>query len=255
MKKNIIVVDDFYTNPDAVREFALKLQYSLYYDKDSGSSEDQTYVRSSKVWFTTPIAQLMQSYFKSEEMVGALESLIGSKIDREHWQLPVHWNGAFHVKNHRDGIGPDHARYHPDIGSGIHHHVGGVHAVGSSGWSGVLYLSPNPPLSGGIATWRAKEEFPADRWFMDFDLNRWERMDRIGNVYNRLVLLRGNICHTSSVGWGDSFESGRLFQTFFMRVLDDQPAEHCDRRKLVFQPAGSAQRGIPAGVASPPSLT
>ena len=47
------------------------------------------------------------------------------------------------------------------------------------------------------------------------DMTKWELVDRIGNVYNRLVLYRADLFHSSLDYFGNSKEDGRLFQTFF----------------------------------------
>jgi hypothetical protein len=47
----------------------------------------------------------------------------------------------------------------------------------------------------------------------------WELVDSYGNVPNRLILTRGNVPHSGSRGWGDSLQSGRIFQTFFFKVV------------------------------------
>lgn len=84
-------------------------------------------------------------------------------------------------------------------------------------WAGVCYLTPDAPLSGGTGLFRRKGEFkeksfyPADY----YDMTQWELVDRIGNLYNRLILYRGDLYHTSLDYFGRDLPSGRLFQTFF----------------------------------------
>jgi len=69
-----------------------------------------------------------------------------------------------------------------------------------SEWAGVLYLTPNAPIDSGTGI---------------FDKNE-NLITMIGNVYNRLVLYRGDLLHRSIVpGFGDSIENGRLTQVFF----------------------------------------
>ena len=43
----------------------------------------------------------------------------------------------------------------------------------------------------------------------------WHCVDRVGNLYNRCVLFRGKRSHISDRYFGDCLENGRLFQTFF----------------------------------------
>ena len=84
-------------------------------------------------------------------------------------------------------------------------------------WAGVCYLTPDAPLSGGTGLFRRRVEhkeksfYPADY----YDMTQWELVDRIGNLYNRLILYRGDLYHTSLDYFGRDLNTGRLFQTFF----------------------------------------
>jgi hypothetical protein len=49
-------------------------------------------------------------------------------------------------------------------------------------------------------------------------MDDWEEVDRFGNIYNRLVLYRGNLYHASVDYFGTTPEDGRLFQTFFFNT-------------------------------------
>jgi hypothetical protein len=70
-------------------------------------------------------------------------------------------------------------------------------------WAGVLYLTPNAMLDSGTALY-------------DEDNNP---ITTISNVYNRLILYKGNINHSSMVpGFGNSPETGRLTQVFFFNA-------------------------------------
>ena len=52
-----------------------------------------------------------------------------------------------------------------------------------------------------------------DRWSQD--LTKWQKVDTVGNVFNRLILFNSNRFHMSMDYFGDSKETGRLFQLFF----------------------------------------
>ncbi len=47
------------------------------------------------------------------------------------------------------------------------------------------------------------------------DLTKWEKVDQVGNIFNRLILFNSNRFHMSMDYFGDSKENGRLFQVFF----------------------------------------
>ena len=46
-------------------------------------------------------------------------------------------------------------------------------------------------------------------------MTKWEMTTMIGNKFNRLILYRGNMFHSSLDYFGSNKENGRLFQTFF----------------------------------------
>jgi hypothetical protein len=41
---------------------------------------------------------------------------------------------------------------------------------------------------------------------------------KVGNIYNRLVLYRGDMFHSSLDYFGKDLKDGRLFQTFFFNT-------------------------------------
>ena len=47
------------------------------------------------------------------------------------------------------------------------------------------------------------------------DLTKWELCDRAGNIFNRLILFNAHNYHMSMDYFGDTKETGRLFQVFF----------------------------------------
>jgi hypothetical protein len=109
-----------------------------------------------------------------------------------------------------------------------------IHADSWNSWAGVLYLTPNAPLSGGTGLFKHKEtglvKVPRlkngkinkkllDKIYIDSqDYTKWEITDRIANVYNRLVLYRGDLFHASLDYFGTNKNNGRLFQTFFFNT-------------------------------------
>ena len=87
-----------------------------------------------------------------------------------------------------------------------------------SDWTGVLYLTPNAPIDSGTLLF--KEDVELKKKLREDDVGgemRAHVTSTLGNVYNRLVLLRGKeIPHRSNIpGFGDCLENGRLTQVFF----------------------------------------
>ena len=101
-----------------------------------------------------------------------------------------------------------------------------VHIDGYNNWAGVLYLTPDAPLSSGTSFYQFydgttckrdmellgnKEE--TDKYSQD--LTKWKKVDQVGNIFNRLILFNSNRFHMSMDYFGDTKENGRLFQVFF----------------------------------------
>ena len=49
-------------------------------------------------------------------------------------------------------------------------------------------------------------------------MSKWDMVDMISNKFNRLVLYRGDLFHSSMEYFGEDKETGRLFQTFFFNT-------------------------------------
>jgi hypothetical protein len=58
-------------------------------------------------------------------------------------------------------------------------------------------------------------ELPEGASYEAQDITKWDLMDTIGNRYNRLVLYRGDMFHSSLNYFGSTPQDGRLFQLFF----------------------------------------
>jgi hypothetical protein len=56
----------------------------------------------------------------------------------------------------------------------------------------------------------------------EFDRSRWEEVDRVGNIYNRLVLFDALYAHGASAYFGSSLNDGRLFQNFFFDLAPEE---------------------------------
>jgi hypothetical protein len=224
MRSDVIVVDGFYADPAAVREYALKQDY--YYPYETRESVDAG--ERAFTWMASRFKPAAECPFKSSlELIGALQGIVGEEIDLDHWNAdfptdshgraaPDHqryanrgclWNASFHCK-------PDNGQH---LGDGVHNHVTDTwNGVGEDGWAGIIYLNDDAPLEGGLKLWRNRD--PVRRFDWMTPAENWQLIDDIGNVANRLILARGDLPHSGSGGWGDSLQTGRLYQTFFFRT-------------------------------------
>ena len=188
MQVRSVVIDGFYNDVDEVRAMALAMEYN--------TSGNYPGIRTKPVY--------------NQGVKDLIESIIqpyAGKITR--WD--TEYTGAFQYTTQRDRSW--------------------VHADQTTRWAGVCYLTPNAPLTGGTGLFRHKAtgltmapKNPDGSYNMDImseiykdsqDMTKWEMTDFVGNVYNRLVLYRGDIFHTSLDYFGRDINDGRLFQTFF----------------------------------------
>jgi hypothetical protein len=226
-RRSIVVVESFYRDPDAIRDFALKQKFYTPYEEQAAATEG----RIRATWWASCFKKYNDCVVKSSNaLTAALEQATGEEIDQLHWQAdyPVGadskplkagppagasclWNCCFHVK-------PENGQ---KLGDGVHNHVtDGWNSVGPDGWAGLLYLNRLAPLDGGLYLWRNKRETANFDWMTARE--NWQLVDTLANLYNRLVLVRGDVPHSGAGGWGDSLETGRMYQTFFFRTIRKQ---------------------------------
>lgn len=92
-------------------------------------------------------------------------------------------------------------------------------------YAGVLFLTPNAPIKSGtcllrsIHTKKMKVESAEEHEIVFkngyLDATQFEMVDIVGNIYNRLVLFDSHTIHAAMEYFGDTKETGRLFQLFF----------------------------------------
>lgn len=183
MTLNLIIVDDFYNDPDKIRSIALSSDFS-----GRGNYPGRR---------TQP--------YLNDEITRAIPELIGESILA--WDEDIA-NGSFQYTTCRDRTW--------------------IHADLHNSWAGVLYLTPNAPSSGGTGFYKHVQTgfcyYPetedlreqCDRDSQDY--TRWERLDNVANVYNRLILFNAKRFHASQDYFGHDVSDGRLFQTFFFNT-------------------------------------
>lgn len=190
MRVNSLIVDDFYTNPEDVRDFALSQEFS---------------VRGNYPGMRTVS-------FLNDDIKQVLRDIIephGGKITG--WGGD--YTGSFQYTTAEDRSW--------------------IHADSYTDWAGVLYLTPDAPISSGTGLFKHKEtglrhwsyrertpeEDSTSPHMMDpHDYTKWELCDRFANIFNRLVVYRADLYHVSLDYFGKTKEDGRLFQVFFFNT-------------------------------------
>jgi len=175
-RQEIIIIENFYENPDTVRADALTAEYPIIGNFPG---------RRSKQFLYPGIKE-------------KFESIIGRPI--QYW--PDGYNGAFQWVT-------------GDMSSWIHRDCTEWSAIvfltpGAPCDGGTKLYQHK--VSGVSYSDHALEEV-LNRDSTNEDA--WHIVDTVGNIYNRCVLFRGKRSHKSDRYFGDSLENARLFQTFF----------------------------------------
>jgi hypothetical protein len=187
LNKNIpslIVVDNFYVEPNKVREFALKQKFFEHKEYHKGRRTDQC--------------------FKFEGLKEQFEFYLNKKISS--WST-YGTNGCFQLC-----MAGEQLVYHYDVQT----------------YAAIIFLTPNAPPETGTSIYRSKitNEFKVtpytdlNKVFKNgfYDSTQFDLLDKIGNVYNRLLIFDAKLIHSASCYFGDNDNNCRLFQMFFFDV-------------------------------------
>jgi hypothetical protein len=197
-----VVIDDFYTDPEAIRQLALSLEFrrhpgATYPGGEAVAVRDWSSIRA---------------------------------------QLRAHIDEAVDFGNPKPYVTPQ-GLFRLAFASDEKTRLDGVHQDAQR-WSAVIYLSEPQHCRGGVAFFRHKQsgrlasdrelehqlfghlagEAPneARQEVLKYlrDMTHWEEVSRIDMRYNRAVLLMAQCFHMSVGVFGDKPENGRLTQHF-----------------------------------------
>lgn len=184
MHTSMIVVDNFYGNVDGVRSFALSQPFDVRGNYPGARTKT----------------------FINEDVKNAIKGVVWSAGGGvTNWFEQDGLTGSFQIAVAQDRTW--------------------IHADNFNTWAGVCYLTPNAPHTAGTGLFRHRETGrtrPLGRddktVYEGYDYTKWDMYDRVGNVYNRLILYRGDLFHASLDYFGDNLHNGRLFQVFFFNT-------------------------------------
>uniref|UniRef100_A0A6C0KNX3 Prolyl 4-hydroxylase alpha subunit Fe(2+) 2OG dioxygenase domain-containing protein n=1 Tax=viral metagenome TaxID=1070528 RepID=A0A6C0KNX3_9ZZZZ len=188
----LIIVDNFYNNAMETRNFILSQEFSV-----KGNYPGQRTVS----YANEHLKDVIQKYV--EPFAGKIVDFPLPNNDSDTNDI---YNGAFQYT-----LAKDRSWMHTDKWNN---------------WAGIVFLTPDAPLSSGTAFYRfndgAMSQEDTDILLNQDEVNRfsqdltkWELVDKVGNVFNRLILFDANRYHVSCDYFGDTKENGRLFQVFF----------------------------------------
>lgn len=190
MRFNLLTIDNFYSNPIEVREFALKQEFKVRGNYPGQRTES----------------------FLSDGTKKILKDIL-YPFGGEITDWGGEYTGSFQYTTSSDRSW--------------------IHADSTTDWAAVCYLTPDAPISAGTGIFKHKEtgwssfdyrnkdpeyikQGPPGHHSQDY--TKWEMIDKIGNVFNRLVMYRADNYHVSLDYFGDTKENGRLFQVFFFNT-------------------------------------
>jgi glycosyltransferase involved in cell wall biosynthesis len=184
--KRFFIVDNFYSNPDAIRDYALT----------------QVNYKEDLRWYK---GMRSDTNFAPIEIKEAFEKVIGEEIYNWEDYSTNGVNGCFQIMLSRDQ-----QVYHYD----------------EQKWAAMIYLSPNAPFESGTRLHASKINGAHHSWEQSdiiddafkgdfYDSTKWNTVDSAGNVYNRLVIMDARHVHSAGSYFGNTMETGRLTHLFF----------------------------------------
>jgi hypothetical protein len=189
----LIIIDNFYNNAMETRNFILTQEFKVRgnYPGQRTRSFANNHLKDIIQEYITPFGGKITEFPMPDET---------NKDDNNIY------NGAFQYTTSRDRSW--------------------IHVDGFNNWAGVLYMTPDAPVSAGTGFYKYKDgtTYESDMKIMDNkaeidafcqDMTRWEQVDKVGNLFNRLILFNSKRFHMSLDYFGNLKENGRLFQVFF----------------------------------------
>jgi hypothetical protein len=182
MRTNLIITDNFYSDPDRVRNFALQQDFS---------------VRGNFPGMRTKT-------FLNQDVKDAIQTIVwnaGGEVTNWHEQDGL--SGSFELATSKDRswIHTDHF----NTWAAVCYLTPGAPI---SGGTGLFQYKAN----GAIREAELQDGYDAQ------DMTKWELCDVIANRYNRLAMYRSDQFHTSLDYFGTDLYTGRLFQLFFFNT-------------------------------------
>lgn len=198
-RPNIIVCDDFYENPDHIRELALCQEFH----------EDLRYHKGERT----------KNKFLFPYVKERLEEIIGAKING--WTTQG-YNGVFQFCKADTPI-----VYHSDVQS----YAAVVYLTPNAPPEAGTSFYASKAVKGRRKPPKADENMSQDeaklinQLMYDgklLDKTAWELIDVVGNVYNRLAIWDSQLVHAASCYFGDKLNNCRLFHMYFFDVIQGQ---------------------------------
>lgn len=201
----VTVIENFYENPDEIRKFALKQKFSYCHEL-----ENIDYVFPG--CRTKDLSVLDKNLY--EKVCKKLVSIFhNTQHDHMRWAIST----SFQVVEEKFGRGV-------------------LHQDNNTVFAGILYLTPDAPLSAGTSLFRPNKSFNEEEYQaainqndINFKSNKpvstiyhnmFDETVRVNNVYNTLIIFNAQTYHAANEFFGENLKNGRMTQAFFINKID-----------------------------------
>lgn len=187
MRVNTLIVDDFYDNPEEVREFALQQDFGV-----DGNYPGHRTVSFLNDGIKETLGNLIRPFagevtYWGGEYSGAFQYTTAEDRSWIHSDSTTGWAAVLFLTPNAPVT----------AGTGLFRHK----ETGLSSWDGSQHTD--------------EETANAPHMIEPRDYTKWDLVDQLGNKFNRLVMYRSDNYHVSLDYFGKDLETGRLFQVFF----------------------------------------
>lgn len=193
-KKGIVIVDNFYADPDFVRNFAMKNLTFSGSDYHRGKRSEERFILNG-----------------TKEK---LESILGRQII--NWNDPSYANGKFQYCTAMDPI-----VYHVDTqtyAAMVYLTPDAPLNTGTATYRSKITGATRFDSYEGNEEIYAKTFKGVSNQMNFYDNTTYELVDSMANVYNRLVMFDAKAIHAATGYFGDAIDNARFFQLFFFDV-------------------------------------
>lgn len=207
----VACVDNFYSDPDKIREFALSLEYSKKETENYPGERSKPIHTVSPHLFDVLCNKIFSLFFDFNS----------NQLD---WKVESYFQKIYPFESSVEDS--------DEVNSGW------THVDDNTIFAGVIYLNPNPNLDSGTSIYEKNENFNEEiDWSIRNDFynkkglpsseyakiksqhnSKFHKTIEFKNVYNRMIMYDGSYWHRHSGFLMDS-EDFRLTQVFFLNHL------------------------------------
>ena len=197
MPVSLVIVDDFLGDPDAVRHRAVGLTYAQSGAFPGLNSLERIELDGLDEAVSDIVNEPLLAQTQLESHGKCRLTLQQHNRPGKIHVDPSHWSGILYLTRPEDCRGgTEFYRHLPTETDQVPTDIEGLHAIGYDSY---------PQMKSDILERDA------------IDRSKWELTQAVPMRYNRLVLLRPWLWHTSGPGFGTSVENGRLIYVMFFK--------------------------------------